>query len=119
MLEKTLESPLDSKEIKSVNPKGNPPWIFTGKTDAEAETPTLWPPDAKSWLIGKDPDAGKDWGQEEKGVTEDEVVGWHRWLNWHEFEQTLGDGEGQGSLACCSLKGQEESDITERLNNKC
>ena len=87
VLEKTLESPLDCKEIKPVNPKGNQPWIFIGRTDVEAETPILWPPDSKNWLIGKDPDAGKDWGQEEKGMTEDEMVGWHHWLDGHEFEQ--------------------------------
>ena len=92
MLEKTPESPLDSKEIKAVNPKGNEPWIFIGRADAEASI--LWPPDVKSWFIGKDPDAGKDWGQKEKGVTEDEMTGWHHWLNGHEFEHTPGDGEG-------------------------
>ena len=97
VLEKILESPLDSKEIKPVNPKENEPWIFIGKTDTEA--PILWPPDTKSQLIGKDPDAGKDWRQEEKWVTEDEMVGWHHWLNAHEFEQALGIGEEQGSLA--------------------
>ena len=86
MLEKTLESPLDSKDIKPVDPKGNQSWIVTGRTDAEAEAPILWPPDAKNWLIGKDPDAGKDWRQEEKGTTEDEMAGWHHWLNGHEFE---------------------------------
>ena len=86
VLEKTLESPLNSKEIQPVHPKGNQSWIFIGKTDAEAETPVLWPPDAKNWLIGKDPDAGKDWRQEEKGTTEDEMFGWHHWLNGHEFE---------------------------------
>ena len=102
-----LESPLDSKEIKSVNPKGNKPWIFTGRTDAEAEAPILWPSDAKNQLIGKDPDAGKHWGQE-KGVTEDGMVGWHHWLNRHEFEQTQEDGEVQGSLACCSSWGHKE-----------
>ena len=91
---------LGRQEIKPFSPKGNQPWIFTGRT--EAETPILWPLDAKSWLTGKDPDAGKDWGQEEKEETEDEMVGWHHWLNGHEFEQTPGDGEGQGSLACCS-----------------
>ena len=114
VLEKTLESPLDCKEIKPVNPKGNQPWIFIGRTDAEA--PILWPPDAKSWLIGKDPDAGKDWRQEEKGVTEDEMVGWHQWLTGHEIEQSPGDSEGQGSLACCSSWGHKESDMTEWLN---
>ena len=87
VLEKTLESPLDCKEIKPVNPEGNQFWIFTGRTDAEAKTPVLWPHDAKNWLIGKDPDAGKDWGQEEKGTTEDEMVGWHHQHNGHEFEQ--------------------------------
>ena len=91
VLEKTLETPMDCKEIKPVHPKGNQSWIFIGKTDAEAETPIFWPPDVKNWLIGKDPDAGKDWRQEEKGPTEDEMVGWHHWLNAHEFEQTLGD----------------------------
>ena len=101
---------LDSKKIKSVNPKGNQTWIFLGRTDAEAEAPMLWPPDVKSWLTGKDPDAGKDWGQEEKGVTKDEVIGWHQWLNGHEFEQTQGGSEGQGSLACCSPWGLKESD---------
>ena len=95
-----VESPLDFKEIKPVNPKGNKPWIFIQRTDAEAETPILWPPDAKSRLIRKDPDAGKDCGQEEKGKTEDEVIGWHHRLNGHEFEQTLEDSEGQGSLGC-------------------
>ena len=95
VLEKTLESLLDSKETKSVNPKGNQPWTFIGRTDAEAEAPTLWPADAKHQLIGKDPDPGKDWGQEEKRATEDEMVRWYHWLNGHEFEQTLGDNEGQ------------------------
>ena len=109
VLEKTLENPLDSKEIKSVNPKGNQPWIFIGRTDAEV--PILWPSDAKRWLIGKDSDAGKDWGQEEKGVTVDEMVRWHHWLNGHEFEQALGDSEGQGSLACCSPWGCKESNM--------
>ena len=104
VLEKTLESPLDCKEIKSVNPKGNQPWIFIGKTDAEAEAPILWPPDGKSWLIGKDPGAGKDWRQE-KGMTEDEMAGWHHQLDGHEFEWTLGIGDGQGGLACCSSWG--------------
>ena len=112
VLEKTLESPLNSKEIKLDNPKGNQLWLFIGRTDAEAEPPILWPSDAKSWLIGKDPDAGKDWGQEEKGAIEDEMVGWHHWLNGHEFEPTQGDSEGQGSLVCCSPWGREESDVT-------
>ena len=112
ILEKTLESPLDSKEIKSVNPKGNQAWVFIGRTDAEAEAPILWPPNAKSQLIGKDPNAGKDWGQEEKGATEGEMVGWHHLLNGREFEQTLGGSEGQGSRACCSPWGLKESDTT-------
>ena len=103
VLAETLESSLDWKEIKPVNPKGNQRWIFLGRTDAEA--PVLWPPNEKSQLIGKDPDAGKDWEQKEKGMTEVEVVGWHHWLNGREFEQTLGDGGGQGSLAGCSLAG--------------
>ena len=102
VLEKTLESPLDNKEIQPVNPKGNQSWIFIGKTDAEAETPILWPPDLKNWLNGKHPDAGKDSRQNEKGTTEDMMVRWHHQLDGHEFGQTLGDGEGQGSLACCS-----------------
>ena len=100
MLEKTLESPLYSKEIQPINPKENQSWIFTRRTDDEA--PILWPPDVKSWLTGKDPDAGKDCGQEEKGVTEDEMVGWHHWLNGHKFERTLGGSEGQGILVCYS-----------------
>ena len=103
MLEKTLESFLGSKEIKPVNSKGNQLWIFIGKTDTEA--PTLWPSDAKSQLLGKDPDAGKDWGQEENGVIEDEMIRWHHWVNEHEFEQTLAESEGQGSLVCCSPWG--------------
>ena len=113
---KTLENSLDCKEIKPVHPKGNQSWIFTGKTDAEAETLILWSPDAKNWLIGKDPDAGKDWGQEEKGTTEDEMVGWHHWLNGHEFEQAPGVGDGQGSLVCCSAWGHKESDTTKGWN---
>jgi len=104
--EKTLESPLDYKEIKPVNPKGNQSWIFIGKTGGEAEAPLLWPPDVKSQLIGKDPDAGKDWGQEEKGVAEHEMVRQHHWFNGHEFEQTPGDSGGQKSLACCSSWGR-------------
>ena len=99
-----------------VHPKVNQSWIFIGRTDAEAETPILWPPDVKNWPTGKDLDAGKDWRQEEKGMTEDEMVGWHYWLNGHEFEQTLGSGDGQGSLACCSPWGRKESDRTDRLN---
>ena len=117
VLEKTRESPLDCKEIKPVNPKGNQSWLFTGMTDAEAEAPILWPPAAKSWLVRKDSDAGKEWRQEKKGMTEDKMVGWHHWLNGHEFEQASGDGEGQGSLACCSPWGHKESDTTDRLNN--
>ena len=116
VLEKTLDGLLDSKEIKTVHPKLNQSWIFIGRTDAEAETPILWPHDAKNWLIRKDPDAGEDWRQEEKLMTEDEMVGWHHWLNGHEFEQTLGVGDGQGNLACCSPWGHKESDTTERLN---
>ena len=108
VLKKTLESPLDSKEIKPVNPKGDQPWLFTGRTGAEAEVPILWPPDAKSQLTGKDPDAGEDWGQEEKGTTEDEMVGWQHRLNGHELEQTPGDSEGQGSLVCCSPWGHKD-----------
>ena len=100
VLEKTLESPLDCKEIQPVNPKGNKSWIFTGRPDAEAEALILWPPDSKSQLIGKDPDAGKDWRQEEKGITEHEMIGWHHRLDGHDFEQALGDGDGQGSLVC-------------------
>ena len=115
-LEKTLESPLDCKEIQPVHPKGYQSWVFIGRTDAEAVTPILWPPHVKNWLIGKDPDAGKDWRQEEKGTTEDEVVGWHHRFNEHEFEQALGVGDGQGSLACCSPRGCKESDVTEQLN---
>jgi len=112
ILEKTLASPLDCKEIQPVHPKGNQSWIFIGRTDAEAETPILWPPDAKNWLIRKDPDAGKDWRREEKGMTEDEMVGWHHPLNGHKFEQTPGDGDGQGSLACRSPWGHKESNMT-------
>ena len=113
MLEKTLESALDCKEIKPVNPKGNQSWIFIGRTDAEAETPLFWPPDAKNWLTRKDLDAGKDWGQEEKGTTEDEMVGCHHQLNGREFEQTPEVGDGQGSLVCCSPWGRKELDMTE------
>ena len=116
VLEETLESTLDGKEIQPVNPNGNQSWIFIGRTDAEAEAPKLWPPDVKNWLIGKGPDAGKDWRQKEKGTTEDEMVGWHHWLYGHEFEQALGAGDGQGSLACCSPWGCKESDTTEQLN---
>ena len=116
VLEKTLESPLDCKEIQLVHPKGDQSWVFIGRTDVKAETPILWPPHVKSWLIWKDPDARKDWGQEEKGTTEDEMVGWHHWLNGHEFEWTPGVGDGQGGLACYSPWGRKESDTTERLH---
>ena len=116
VLEKTLESPFYSKEIRPVHPKGNQSWMFIRRTDVEAETPILWPPDAKSWFIWKDPDAGKDWGQEEKGMTEDEMVGWHHQLNGHGFGWTLGVGDGQRGLVCCSSWGRKESDTTERLN---
>ena len=116
VLEKTLESPLDCKEIQPVHPKGNQSWIFIGKTDAEAETPILWPPDVKSWLIWKDPDVRKDWRWEDKGMTEDEMVGCYHWLDGHEFEQALGVGDGQGGLVCCSPWGWKESDMTEWLN---
>ena len=117
VLEKILESPLDCKEIKPVNPEVNQSWILFGRTDPEAENPILWPPDAKNRLIRKDPDAGKDWKQEEKGMTEDEMVGWHHWLNGHEFQQAPGDGKGQGGLACCSPWGCKELDTTEWMNN--
>ena len=113
VLEKTLESLLDCKAIQPVNPKGNQSWVFIGRNDVEAETPILWPPDGKTWLIGKDPDAGKDWRQEEKGTTEDEIVGWHHWFYGHESEQTLGVGDGQGGLVCCSSWGHKESDTAE------
>ena len=115
-LYKTLESPLGCKEVQPVHPKGDHSWVFIGRTDVEAETPLTWPPDAKSWLTLKDPDAGKDWGQEEKGTTEDEMVGFHHWLDGHGFGWTPGVGEGQGGLACCSSWGCKESDTTERLN---
>ena len=116
VLEKTPEHPLVCKEIQPVHPKGDQSWVFIGGTDAEAETPILWPPDAKSWLIWKDPDAGKDWGKEEKGTMEDEVVGWHHQLNGCGFGWTLGVGDGQGGLVCCSSWGCKESDTTEQLN---
>ena len=116
MLEKTIESPLDNKKIQPVNPKGNQSWIFFGRTDAETETPILWPPDAKNWLLGKDPEAGKDWRQYEEGTTEDEMFGWHYWLNGHESEQVPGVGDTQGSLACCSPWSHKEMDTTEWLN---
>ena len=116
VLENTFVSPLDCKEFKPVNPKGNQSWIFIGRTDAEAETPILWPPDVKHWLIGKDPDAGKDWRQEEKGMMEDEMVGWHHWLNGYEFELARGVGDGQGSLACFSPWSHKELGMTEWLS---
>ena len=113
VLEKILESPLNYKVIEPVNPKENQPWIFIGRIDAEAEAPILWPPDAKNWLIDKDSDADQDWEQEEKGVTEDEMVWRHHWLNGHEFEQAPGDSKGQGSMECCSPWGHKESHTTE------
>ena len=112
----TLVSPLDCKEIQPVHPKGDQSWVFIGRTDAEAETPILWPPYAKSWLIGKDPDAGRDWRQEEKGTTEDEMAGWYHRLDAHEFGWTLGVGDRQGGLACCDSQGRKESDTTKWLN---
>ena len=115
VLEKTLESPLGSKEIKPVNPKGNQSWIFLGRTDAEAEAPIICPLAAKNWLIWRDFDAGKDWRQE-KGTTEVEMFGWHHQLDGHEFEQALGVGDRQGILACCSPWGHKESDMIEQLN---
>ena len=115
VLEKTLESPLAFKEIQPVHPKGDQSWVFTGRTDVEAETPILWPPDSKSWLIWKDPDAGKDWGQE-KGTTEDEMVGWHHQLDRHGFGWTPGFCDGQGGLVCCGSWDCKESDTTEQLN---
>ena len=116
VLDKTFESPLDCKEIQPVHPKGDQSWVFIGRTDVEAETPILWPPDVKSWLIWKDPDAGIDWGQEENGTTEHEMVGWHHRLNGHGFGWTPGVGDGQGGLMCCGSWGHKESDTTERLN---
>ena len=114
---RTFESPLDCKEVKSINPKGNQSWMFIGRTDAEVEALILWPPDAKNWLTGKDPDAGKHWKPEEKGTTEDEMVGWHLQLDEHEFEQTLGVDDGQGSLVYCKSSWvRKELDTTERLN---
>ena len=118
VLEKTLKSPLDSKEIQPVHPKGDQSWVFIGRTNVEAETPILWPPDVKSWLIEKDPDAGNDWGQEEKGTTEgdDEMVGWHHWLDGHGFGWTPGVADGQGGLACCHSWGRKESETIKWLN---
>ena len=116
VLKKTLESPLHCKEIKPVHPKGDQSWVFFGRTDVESETSILWPPDVKSWLIWKDPDTGKDWRQEEKRMTEDEMAGWHHWLDGHEFEWTPGVGDGQGGLVCCDPWDHKESDTTEQLN---
>ena len=123
LLEKAPESPLDCKEIQPVHSKGDQPWDFFGRNDAKAETPVLWPPHVKSWLLGKDSDAERDWGQEEKGTTEDEMAGWHHWLDGRESEWTPGVGDGQGGLTCCDSWGHKESDTTERLIwsdlNKC
>ena len=116
MLEKTLESPLDCKEIRPMHPKADQSCVFIERTDAKAETPILWPPLAKSWLIGKDPDAGRDWGKEEKGITKDEMAGWHHRLDGHEFEWTLGVGDGRWGMACCDSWGHKKSDTTELLN---
>ena len=116
VLGKTLESHLNCKEIQPVHSKGNQSWVFTGRTDVEAETPILWPSDVKSWLIWKDSDSGEDWEQEEKGTTEDEMAGWHHRLDGREFEWTPGDGDGQGGLVCCNWRGHKESDTTEWLN---
>ena len=116
VLEKTLKSPLDCKEIQPVHSKGDQSWVFIARTDAKAKTPILWPPHAKSWLIGKDSDAGRDWGQEEKGTTEDEMAGWHHQLDEHEFEWTPEVGDGQGGLACCDSWGRKVLDMTEWLN---
>ena len=115
MLEKTLESPLDCKEIQPVHSEGDLSWDFFGRNDAKAETLVLWPPHAKSWLIGKDSDVGRDWGQEEKGTTEDEMAGWHHWLYGRESQWTPGIGDGQGGLVCCDSWDRKESDMTERL----
>ena len=116
VLEKTLESPMDCNEIQSVRSEGDQSWVFLGRTDVEAKTPILWPPHVKSWLIWKDTDSGRDWGQEEKGTTEDEIAGWHHWLDGCESEWTLGVGDGQRGLACCDSWGHKESDTTEQLN---
>ena len=115
-LQKILQSPLDWKEIQPIHPKGYQSWVFIVMTDFEAETPIVWPPDVKSWLTGKDPDAGEDWRQEEKGMTEDEMIGWHHWLNGHEFEWAPGVGDRQRSWACCSPWGRKELDTIEQLN---
>ena len=118
VLEKALESPMDCKQIRPVHSKGDQSWVFFGRTDAKAEAPVLWPPHAKSWIIGKDSDTGRDWGQEEKGMTEDEMAGWYHGLDGRESEWTLGDGDGQGDLVCCNSWGCKESDTIERLNWK-
>ena len=115
VLEKTLESPLDCKEIQPVYPKGNQSWISVASTDSEAETPIFWPPDAKNWLTRQDPEVGKNWRRQEKGTIEDEMVRWHHCLDGHEFEKALGVGDGQGSLACCSPRSRKELDMTEQL----
>ena len=115
VLEKTPESPLACKEIQPVHSEGDQSWVFFGRNDAKAETPVLWPPDAKSWLIGKDSGTGRDWGQENKGTKQDEMAGWHHWLNGHEFEWTPGVGDGQGGLACCNSWGRKGSDTNEQL----
>ena len=116
VLEKTLESPLGCEKIQPVHPKGNQSWVFTGRTDVEAETLILWPHDVKSWLLWKDPNAGRDWGQEKKRTTEDVMAGWHHRLDGHEFVWTLGVGDGQGGLVCCGSWGSKELDTTEQLN---
>ena len=116
VLEKSLEIPLDCKEIQPVHSEGDQPWDFFGRNDAKAKTPVIWPPHAKSWLIGKESDGGRDWGQEEKWTFEDEMAGWHHWLDGHESEWTLGVGDGQGGLACCNSRGRKESDTTQQLN---
>ena len=116
VLEKTLESPLDCKEIQPVHSEGDQSWVLIGRTDAEAGTPIVWPPHMKSWLIGKDSNAGRDWGQEEKEMTENEMAGWHHWLDGRKSEWTPGVGDGQGGLACCDSWGRKESDATEQLN---
>ena len=116
VLEKTLHSPLDFKETQPVHSEGDHPWVFFGRNDVKAETAVLWPPHVKSWLIGKDSDAGRDWGQEEKGMTEDEMARWHHWPDGHEFEWTPGVGDGQGGLVCCNSWGHKELDTTEWLN---
>ena len=118
LLEKTLGSPLDCKEIQSIHSEGYQPWDFFGKNDAEAEAPVLWPPHVKSWLIGKDSNGGRDWGQEENGATEDEIAGWHLWLDGLESEWTPGDGDGQGGLACCNSWGCKESDILGQMSSR-